>query len=235
MVWSRGANLAFLSTSMIAWGLRIHALPGKRDAVHRILSGLLGGSDLNKIGRLLKKELLELLPPTIFFFIAFHILALFRALLLRQYGIPMSTVAGATVAALVAGEVVLIADALPFVNRFPEKPLMYNVVWKTLIYVVAALVVHYLEYLIPVWWRIGDLAAANRQLWQEIVWPHFWAIQLWLLVLFFMDCAIRELVRAVGEREVRQMFSGVLRDHAPDGEGWRPDSRGVRRRSGTRA
>ena len=23
---------------------------------------------------------------------------------------------------------------LPFINRFPEKPLMYNVVWKTAIY-----------------------------------------------------------------------------------------------------
>jgi len=164
---------------------------------------------LNKLGRLLEKELLELLPPTIFFFIAFHILVLFRALLLRQYGVQTSTVAGATVAALVVGKVVLIADALPFVNRFPEKPLMFNVAWKTLIYMVAALVVHYLEHLIPVWWRIGDLAAASRQLWQEIVWPHFWAIQLWLLVLFFMYCAIRELVRAVGPREVRRMFFGA--------------------------
>ena len=109
---------------------------------------------------------------------------------------------------LVAGKVVLIADALPFVNRFPEKPLMYNVAWKTVIYIGAALVVHYLEHLIPVWWRMGDLAAANRQLGQELVWPHFWAIQLWLLVLFFVYCAIRELVRAIGPREVRRMFFG---------------------------
>ena len=163
---------------------------------------------MNKLGRLIDKEVRELLPPTIFFFIAFHILALFRALILRQYGIQMSTVAGATVAALVVGKVVLIADALPFVNRFPEKPLMYNVAWKTLIYIVAALVVHYLEHLIPVWWRMRDLAEANRQLGQEIVWPHFWAIQLWLLVLFFVYCAIRELVRAMGPREVRRMFFG---------------------------
>ena len=163
---------------------------------------------MNKLGRLIDKEVRELLPPTIFFFIAFHILALFRALILRQYGIQMSTVAGATVAALVVGKVVLIADALPFVNRFPEKPLMYNVAWKTLIYIVAALVVHYLEHLIPVWWRMRDLAEANRQLGQEIVWPHFWAIQLWLLVLFFVDRAIRELVRAMGPREVRRMFFG---------------------------
>jgi hypothetical protein len=103
---------------------------------------------------------------------------------------------------------VLIADALPFVNRFPAKPLIYNVAWKTLIYVSAALIVHYLEHLIPVWWRVGNLAAANRQLVDEVVWPHFWAIQLWLLVLLFVYCALRELVRAIGPREVTRMFFG---------------------------
>ena len=152
------------------------------------------------------EEVREVLPPTIFFLIAFHILALFRALMLRQYGVEISSVAGATVAALLVAKVVLLADLLPFVNRFPEKPLIYNVVWKTLIYVFAALIVHYLEHLVPIWWRTRDLAGANRRLLGEIVWAHFWAIQLWLLVLLFVYCAFRELVRVIGAHEVRRMF-----------------------------
>src|SRR5262245_6361231 len=164
---------------------------------------------MSKLGERMKEEFFEILPPTIFFFIAFHILALFRALILRQYGIQISTVAGATVAALLVGKVVLLADMLPFVNRFPEKPLIYNVVWKTAIYVVAALAVHYLEHLVPLWWRAGDLSTANRQLWDEIVWPHFWAIQLWLLVLLFVYCSLRELIRAIGTEEVKRMFFGT--------------------------
>ena len=156
----------------------------------------------------MRKELLELLPPTIFFLIAFHVLVFSRALMLRQYGVQISAVAGATIAALVVGKVVLIADALPIVNRFPEKPLIYNVVWKTVIYAAAAFVVHYLEHLIPIWWRVGSLAAADRKLLDEVVWPHFWAIQLWLLVLLFVYCALRELIRAVGAREVARMFFG---------------------------
>jgi len=163
---------------------------------------------VSKLGERIKQEVLEVLPPTIFFFIAFHILALFRALMLRQYGIELSSVAGATVAALLVGKVVLLADLLPFVNRFPEKPLIYNVVWKTAIYVLAALIVHYLEHLAPLWWRARDFSAANRQLLEEIVWPHFWAIQLWLLVLLFVYCALRELVRVIGPHEVRTMFFG---------------------------
>ena len=40
----------------------------------------------------------------------------------------------------------------------------------------------------------------------EIVWPHFWGVQLWLLVLLLVYCAIRELVRALGRERVTQMF-----------------------------
>jgi hypothetical protein len=153
-------------------------------------------------------EMLELLPPTIFFLVAFHIVAISQALMLRAYGISISAVAGATIAALLVAKVVLIADHLRFINRFPEKPLIYNVVWKTVIYVLGALVVHYLEHLLPLWWREGSLAAANHRLLSEVVWPHFWAIQLWLAVLLFVYCALREFIRAVGRREVVRMFFG---------------------------
>lgn len=157
----------------------------------------------------IKHELRELLPPTIFFFLAFHLLALSRALMLKQYGVTMSAVAGATIGALVVGKVVLIADAIPIINRFPNRPLIYNIVWKTTIYVLAALVVHYLEHLIPIWWKSGSLADANRTLLGEIVWAHFWAVQLWLLVLLLMYCTLRELVRALGREEVMRMFFGA--------------------------
>jgi hypothetical protein len=162
------------------------------------------------VGAWLLHEFYEVLPPAIFFLIGFHLLAITRSLMLREYGLHVASAAGATVGALLVAKVVLIADALPFVNRFPERPLTYNVVWKTAIYVGASIFVHYLEHLIPVWWRLGDLAAANEQLLREIVWPHFIVVQLWLLVLLFMYCSMRELVRAIGAREVRRMFFGPL-------------------------
>lgn len=156
----------------------------------------------------LKHEFHEVLPPAIFFLISFHIVVIDRRLMLRQYGLPLASVAGATVGALLVAKVVLIADMLPFVNRFPDKPLMYNVAWKTAIYVAAALVVHYLEHLAPLWWHTGDLGAANRQLASEMVWPHFWAVQIWLVVLLLVYCALRELVRAIGRKKVIEMFFG---------------------------
>ena len=72
-----------------------------------------------------------MLPPTIFFFIALHLVAFIRILMLKGTGIPFGTSVSVTVAALVLGKSVVIADLLPIINRFPEKPLAYNVVWKT--------------------------------------------------------------------------------------------------------
>jgi hypothetical protein len=48
----------------------------------------------------LKHEFHEVLPPAIFFFISFHIVAIDRRLMLRQYGLPLSSIASATLAAL---------------------------------------------------------------------------------------------------------------------------------------
>jgi hypothetical protein len=175
-----------------------------------------------------KDELLELLPPTIFFLIAFHIIVMSRTLMLREYGVKVSAVAGATIGALLIGKVVLLADKLPAVNRFPDKPLIYNVAWKTLIYVLGALVVHYLEHLVPVWWRMGNLVAANRRLLDEVVWPHFWGIQLWLIVLLFVYCALRELIRAIGAREVWALFFGRGPEGAQGRRRWRATGRSAR-------
>jgi hypothetical protein len=171
------------------------------------------------------REFREVLPPAIFFLIGFHMLALTRSLMLREYGVHAAAAANATVGALLVAKVVLIADALPVVNRFPERPLIYNVVWKTTIYVLAALVVHYLEHLVPLWWRLGDLGTANHRLLEEIVWPHFWAIQLWLVVLLFLYCAMRELIRAIGPHEVKRMFFGPGR---PGSRGAAPDDERAR-------
>ena len=156
----------------------------------------------------LKHEFHAVLPPTIFFLIAFHIVVFDRRLMLREYDLPLSSIAEATVAALLIAKVVLITDTLPFINRFPDKPLIYNMVWKTVIYVAGALLIHYLEYLVPLWWRTGDVGVANRQLVHEIVWPHFWAIQLWLIVLLFVYCALRELIRALGREQIVDMVFG---------------------------
>ena len=109
----------------------------------------------------------------IFFFAALHIVAFIRVLMLEGTGIAPATSATVTIAALVLGKAVVIADMLPIINRFPEKPLLHNVAWKTAIYLAVAAFVHYLERLVDFWRQAGGLVAGNEKLLAEIVWPHF--------------------------------------------------------------
>src|SRR2546421_3228496 len=127
---------------------------------------------MTKVFGKLKKELFELLPPTIFFFVALHIVAFIRVLMLKGTGIsPVSTMSIA-VAALILGKAVLIADMLPMINRFPNKPLIYNVAWKTLIYLLVATLIHYLERLIDFWRQASGFVAGKEKFPAEIGWPH---------------------------------------------------------------
>jgi hypothetical protein len=163
---------------------------------------------MSKLFTKLKEEIKALLPPTIFFFVALHLVALVRGLMLKGTGIAVSTSWQVTLAALILGKAVLVADLLPFINRYPDKPLIYNVAWKTTIYVLVAMLVHYLEHLVDFWREAGNLVAGNQKLLAEIVWPHFWAIQILLVVLILMYCTMHELVRVIGRDQVREIFFG---------------------------
>ena len=158
----------------------------------------------------LKEEFFKLLPPTIYFFVALHIVAFVRVLMLKGTGLAPSSSISIAVAALILGKAVLIADMLPLINRFPNKPLIYNVSWKTLIYLLVATLIHYLERLVDFWRQTGGFVAGNQKLIAEIVWPHFWAIQIILLVLIVMYCTMHELVRVIGKEKVMRIFFGPM-------------------------
>ena len=161
-----------------------------------------------------KEEIRAVLPPTIYFFIMLHIVAIIRMLMVRGTGISINTPWQVTLAALILGKAVLIADMLPFINRYPEKPLIYNVAWKTVIYVLVATLIHYLERLLEFWRQADGLAAANRKLFAETVWPHFFAIEILLVLLILMYNMMHELVRVIGRDKALEMFFGRVPSNA---------------------
>jgi hypothetical protein len=165
---------------------------------------------VHKIIEKLKEEFFAILPPTIFFFIALHIVAFIRVLMARgSHFVPLSTMSIA-VASLILGKAVLIADMIPPINRYPNKPLAYNIAWKTVIYLLMASAIHYLERLIDFSRQAGGLAAGNAKLLAEIVWPHFWAIQIILFLLILMYCTVHELVRVIGKEKMLRLFFGPM-------------------------
>jgi hypothetical protein len=165
---------------------------------------------MSKLSIKLKEEFFKILPPTIFFFVALHIVMFIRILMLEGTGLSPYSSASIAVTALILGKAVLLADMVPMINRFPNRPLIYNVAWKTLIYWLMATLIHYVERLIDFWRQAGSFVAGNRKLLAEIVWPHFWAIQIVLFVLIAMYCMMHELVRVVGKEKVMRIFFGPM-------------------------
>ncbi len=164
---------------------------------------------MGKVLDTMKREILEVLPPAVFFLVAFNVIVFTKHLMLEQYGIRFSHVVAATLGALVVAKVVLIADYIPWINKYPGKPLIYNVVWKTVIYLIVAFVVRFGEALAPLWLQYRDLSVATARLYDEVIWAHFWVIQIWLACLFFVYVSFRELARTLGEAEFLRMFLGV--------------------------
>jgi hypothetical protein len=165
---------------------------------------------MHKILEKLKEEFFAVLPPTIFFFVALHLVTFIRVLMAKgSHFEPLSTISIA-VASLILGKAVLITDMLPPINRYPNKPLAYNIVWKTVIYLLVASVIHYLERLIDFSREAGGIAAGNAKLLAEIVWPHYWAVQIILFLLILVYCTARELGRVIGREKMLRLFFGPL-------------------------
>jgi hypothetical protein len=116
-----------------------------------------------------KEEFFAILPPTLFFFVALHIVAIIRVLMAKGSHFETMSTLSIAIGSLM--------------NRYPEKPLVYNVAWKTPIYLLAASVIHYLERLIDFSRQAGGIVAGNEKLLAKIVWPHVWAVQILLFVL----------------------------------------------------
>ena len=163
---------------------------------------------MHKIFDKLKEEFFAILPPTIFFFVALHLVTFIRVLIAKgSHFQPLSTVSIA-IASLILGKAVLIADMLPPINRYPNKPLAYNIAWKTVIYLLMATVIHYVERLIDFSREAGGLAAGNAKLLADMVWPHFWAVQIILFLLILVYCTARELGRVIGREKMLRLFFG---------------------------
>ena len=142
----------------------------------------------------------------IYFFVALHLVLFIRVLMLEGSGItPLTTISIALIA-LILAKAILIVDLLPAINRFPEKPLIYNLLWKTAVYLVVATCIHYLERVFETWRKTGDLVGTNGRLLKAIIWPHFWGIEIVLFLLIGIYCLMSELVRVFGKETMLRIF-----------------------------
>jgi len=160
-----------------------------------------------RVGARLLHEAREVLPPTIFFFVGFNFIVFTTNLLLADYAVAFSNFMLATLSALVVGKAVLVANAMPYLRRYDRAPLLQPILFRAAFYWVIVFLARLLE-------RFVHFSVIERNppadfasyLITTFSWHRFFAINLWILVLFLIYVTASEVAHLFGRGELWRLF-----------------------------
>src|SRR5262245_22580460 len=159
-----------------------------------------------RISARLLHEVREALPPTIFFFVGFNFIVLTTNLLVAQYLIAVSNFMLATMAALVVGKAVLVANKMPLLRRYDRAPLIQPILFKTAFYWVIVFFARLLERLAHFLVEGNSPGDFGSYLITTFSWHRFSAISLWIFVLFLIYVTVSEFSHLFGPGEIRRLL-----------------------------
>src|ERR1700730_18622785 len=159
-----------------------------------------------RIAARLLHEVPEALPPTIFFFVGFNFIVLTTNLLVAQYLVAVSNFMLATIAALVVGKAVLVANKIPLLRRYDRAPLIQPILFKTAFYWVIVFLARLLERFVHFVLEGNPPGDFIDHLATTFSWHRFSAISLWILVLFLIYVTASEFSHLFGPGELRRLF-----------------------------
>jgi hypothetical protein len=160
---------------------------------------------MSKVMAIVAREMREAAPALLFFLVLFHMILITKNVILESYNITTTSVAVATVGALIVAKAIFIAEKLPLARRFSGR-LLYNILWKALLFSVVSLLFRIIEELVPLIAKHHGLVSAATHLLEEVSWPHFWVLQMWLYASLLLYCLAAELVRVIGVVKVKGML-----------------------------
>jgi hypothetical protein len=159
-----------------------------------------------KVFQWLKKELREVIPVTLFFFIGSALVLMLVKLILAQYSIPVAVLSRAMLASLIVGKVVLVLEKVPLEERLPHAPRGVLVAIKTLFYGSGAIVAGFLERLIETCRSSQGFGEALAETWTHTSLGRFLAVVLCVTILFGAYFIFLELDRVMGEGAIVALF-----------------------------
>ena len=152
------------------------------------------------------KEFEEVLPPILFFVVGFNLVEFTTQLVLDDYLARFANYLVATMAALVVGKAVLLANLLPFLRRFDTAPLIQPILFKTVVYTAVVFLVRLLEKIVEYWLGGGTMAGIPDYVTHHFSWHWHAAVQIWIFVLFFLYTSATELDERLGRGVFARMF-----------------------------
>jgi hypothetical protein len=112
----------------------------------------------------------------------------------------------ATMAALVVGKAVLVANKIPLLRRYDRAPLIQPILFKTAFYWVIVFFARLLERFVHFSLEGNPPADFFPYLATTFSWHRFSAISLWVCVLFLIYVTASEFSQLFGPGELRRLF-----------------------------
>ena len=156
----------------------------------------------------IKGRLYRPVPVFLFFFITFYLLNVTWGLMLKEEGISPFSFWTVLLGAVIVAKVFIVIDSLPFANAFSDKPLIYQTLWKSMLYGTGTLTIRFLDYLIPFLWSSKSFSEGFDLFIAEVNWTRFWTIQTWFYLLLFIFIVARDVVEAIGPAKIKKLFLG---------------------------
>lgn len=167
-----------------------------------------------RIHRAWSAALHHLLPPTLYFVVAFNLISLTTDLLVRNYWFHMTSFLLATATALVVAKVVLVVDRVRLIDKFRGAPLILPILYKSVFYSLVVLVVRFVEKIVDFAWQAGGFGSVFESMLGQFTWHRFVAVHVWIFICFLVYVFGTELNALVGDGQlVRLLFRHRSREH----------------------
>lgn len=153
-----------------------------------------------------RSELAHMLPAIVFFFVAFNLINMTEALMLKQEQLTYANMPLILLGAAIVAKTVVIIDTLPGLGRLPRQRRIVNILWKAFLYGSMALLIRLLTVGLPYLVHSSDWSADWALFIYQVDWTRFWAIQIWFYVLFFLFVFLRDLIEAVGIARIKHLL-----------------------------
>ena len=148
----------------------------------------------------------HLLPPTLYFFVAFNLISFTTNILVDNHWFHLESFILASTTALVVGKIVLVVDNVRIIDKFRGGPLIWPILYKSILYSVVVLIVRFLEKAVRFAIDADGFGPAFRDALHDFTWHKFAAVHLWIFVCFLIYVTATEFNALVGQGQLYRLF-----------------------------
>jgi hypothetical protein len=159
-----------------------------------------------RAGHVVVEAFKHVLPPTLFFAVAFNLIVFTTNLMIHDYWFRLSGFLLATTTALIVGKAVLVANHIRLIDRFRGAPLIQPILYKSVFYTLVVLAVRIAERFIHLAIDDRGFGAAFEAAVHDFTWRRFAAVQIWIFTCFLIYVTATEISNLLGEGQLFRLF-----------------------------